>query len=556
MDMNESSVAPEKQPEQERLAGLMPSDINAQECDGENPFNACTFALLEQIHADPTAHFYQAHRDEFRAFVEEPFQRLMRLAARLLPRSITEVMETERKVFSRFVKNDFGQGGAWDFYWGAFYPKGGWRTQAPQLSLWLNHKRLEIGFYIGNYGTRSRERFQHNCQKYAEQLVQLFDPLLVEGRILLGAQDNFDIDGGSVVIKRQISWRDWLLDPASGDYDASLIFPRSQVLKMTQTHLVDEIALTYRKLFPLVLLATSDDPLPVIASYFEEEGSIETTSYSDFSLAQVSQATGFDEARLTSWVQAIERKKQAIFYGPPGTGKTFLAKQIALHLVGGGDGFIDLVQFHPSYTYQDFVQGIYSNNRPDSGPEFPLPSGRFVEFCDQASARRDVCVFMIDDIHRADLSRVLGEVGYLLEYRDETILLASGRQFRIPENVRVLGTINTADHSVDRLDHALRRRFAFLALGPDYTLLRHYHAQLPAGLDVEGLIETLQQVNAQIGDWHFQVGVSFFLQEKLTEQIESIWKTEVEPYLEAYFSDRPEKAAAFHWEKVCNRILV
>ena len=479
----------------------------------------------------------------------------MRLAARLLPRAVTEVMETERKVFSRFVKNDFGQGGAWDFYWGAFYPKGGRRTQAPQLSLWLNHKRLEIGFYIGNYGTRPRERFQRNCQKYAEQLVQLFDPLLVEGRILLGAQDNFDVDDGLVVVKRQITWRDWLNDPASGDYDASLIFPKSQVLKMTQAQLVQEIALTYRKLFPLVLLATSDDPLPMIASYFEEAGGVETTSYPEYLLAQVSQVTNFSQARLTEWVQAIERKKQAIFYGPPGTGKTYLAKQIALHLVGGGDGFIDLVQFHPSYTYQDFVQGIYPSSGLDNGLELPLPSGRFVEFCDQASARRDICVFMIDDIHRADLARVLGEVGYLLEYRDETILLASGRQFGIPENVRVLGTMNTADHVVDKLDHALRRRFAFLALGPEYSILRRYHDRQP-GLDIDGLIDTLQQVNGRIGDWRYQVGVSFFLQKQLSEQVESIWKTEVEPYLEAYFSDRLEQIDAYRWDKIRARILL
>jgi len=162
---------------------------------------------------------------------------------------------------------------------------------------------------------------------------------------------------------------------------------------------------------------------------------------------------------------------------------------------------------------------------------------------------------MIDDIHRADLARVLGEVGYLLEYRDETILLASGRQFRIPENVRVLGTMNTADRAVDKLDHALRRRFAFLALAPDYTVVRRYHAGQPVGLDIDGLIDVLQQVNSQIGDWRYQVGVSLFLQEKLAEQIESIWKTEVEPYLEAYFSGQLERIDPFRWEKVRAQIV-
>lgn len=273
-----------------------------------------------------------------------------------------------------------------------------------------------------------------------------------------------------------------------------------------------------------------------------------------YPLSELAEETGLDEAELDHWVRAIERKGQAILYGPPGTGKTYLAEKLAAHLIGGGAGFKDLIQFHPAYAYEDFIQGI----RPVSDGErlsYPLVRGRFLEFCDQARTCQGHCVLIIDEINRANLARVFGELMYLLEYRERKIPLAGGGTFEIPANVRLIGTMNTADRSIALVDHALRRRFAFIALYPNYDILRRYHRREQTDFPVEGLIDTLQRLNRRINDPHYEVGITFFLQPDLALQIEDIWRMEIEPYLEEYFFDQPrETLDDFRWEAVKQKV--
>ncbi len=159
-------------------------------------------------------------------------------------------------------------------------------------------------------------------------------------------------------------------------------------------------------------------------------------------------------------------------------------------------------------------------------------------------------MIIIDEINRANLARVFGELMYLLEYRDDSVLLPSGQQFRVPDNVRIIGTMNTADRSIALVDHALRRRFAFLRLAPDYELLRRYHQS--RGRTVDGLIGTLGNINEAIGDDDYAIGISFFLVDDLPAHIELIWKTEIVPYLEEYFFDQPETARGYAWDRVAD----
>jgi 5-methylcytosine-specific restriction protein B len=163
-------------------------------------------------------------------------------------------------------------------------------------------------------------------------------------------------------------------------------------------------------------------------------------------------------------------------------------------------------------------------------------------------------VLIIDEINRANLSRVFGELMYLLEYRGRKIPLAGGNQFEIPENVRILGTMNTADRSIALVDHALRRRFAFLGLYPNYRILEEYHRENATGFEVNGLIKVLQDLNVQISDRNYHVGITYFLRENLSDQIEDIWRMEIEPYLEEYFFDQQEQVKKFRWNNVGNRI--
>jgi 5-methylcytosine-specific restriction protein B len=163
--------------------------------------------------------------------------------------------------------------------------------------------------------------------------------------------------------------------------------------------------------------------------------------------------TGFDQNEVERWIKAINRKKQAILYGAPGTGKTYLADKLSKYLIGkidsARDGFLELVQFNPAYTYEDFIQGIRPQARPDGRLDYQIVPGRFLEFCKKAESREGLCVLIIDEINRANLTQVFGELMYLLEYRDKKIRLAgSNESFGIPQNVRIIGTMNTADRSI------------------------------------------------------------------------------------------------------------
>lgn len=508
-----------------------------------SPFSYQTFKLLGALHETPTKSFYEANKEDFRQYLEEPFQNLFREIAGRLPSRISEVMETKIRLFARILKNDYGKGGAWDFYWGAFYPKGGKRTTGAQLSMWIDRDRLEFGFYIGDYGSEQRKQFLENCADSTETLYEILQDSFEDGGLVFGEHKS-DYPAISPA-----TWEEWLDAPEKLGLDVSLVVPREEVLRSSSDQLVSRAVDVYRRLFPLVLLATEEDALTAIGDYLElaEEKPLNPV----YSLEECAEDTGFDLQTLAKWTRGINRKGQAILYGPPGTGKTFMAEHLARHLVGGKDGFWDLVQFHPAYAYEDFVQGI----RPQSSDgklSYPLVEGRFLEFCKEARSREGECVLIIDEINRADLSRVFGELMYLLEYREEEVPLAGGRKFSIPENVRVVGTMNTADRSLALVDHALRRRFAFLALYPDYGLLRHYHAG--TGFDLDDLISVLETVNAEIDDPHYQLGVSFFMTGKLDQELGDIWSTEIEPYLEEYFFDRPERAKQFAWQNVSPQI--
>jgi 5-methylcytosine-specific restriction protein B len=231
-----------------------------------------------------------------------------------------------------------------------------------------------------------------------------------------------------------------------------------------------------------------------------------------------------------------------------------VAKALAKHIVGGGDGFAELVQFHPSYAYEDFILGIRPKTLPNGSLSYENAKGRFVEFCERAQERTGRCVLIIDEINRANLSRVFGELMYLLEYRQGAVPLAGGVRFAIPDNVYLIGTMNTADRSIALVDHALRRRFAFLRLQPNYDVLRRYHERQATDFPIEKLAELLKGLNGAINNSHYEVGISFFLNPNLGEHLEHIWRMEIEPYLEEYFFDQESKVNEFRWDKVRERL--
>ena len=525
-------------------AATMSYDVNPK-C----PFTIRTFELFEEL-CSGTYDFSLAYT-EFKEFVEAPFQQLCHQVATQLPDPITERLETKEGVFNGIIpcdsdeydsdsdeydsdSNEYDAQG--QFYLDySFYFKGrNWDSDA-QLFVQLNEEFLKFGFYIGENSVDSRIRFDRNCQKHQYDLVCILWDSLCDDKLIYG--------GLSENGESEFTWKDWLKNSSYPVIYAAVHLTADEVLQSSVEKLSRQIAQTFERFFPLVLLATSDNPMPVIREYLNHPKP-------QYPLEQCADNIGIEKTQLERWLRAIERKRQAIFYGSPGTGKTFIVEQLARHLTGDKDDQWELVQFHPAYSYEDFIQGIRPQSQ-DGALTYPLVPGRFLEFCEKAKSCQGLCVLIIDEINRANLAQVFGELMYLLEYRDKKIRLAgSSELFGIPENVRIIGTMNTADRSIALVDHALRRRFAFVEIRPNYDVLRRYHEKKETGFQVDGLIETLKRLNKVIADKNYEIGISFFLTENLAEELEDIWQMEIEPYLEEYFYDQLDKVDEFRWDKI------
>ena len=203
------------------------------------------------------------------------------------------------------------------------------------------------------------------------------------------------------------------------------------------------------------------------------------------------------------------------------------------------------VQFHPTYAYEDFVQGI----RPLAAGGYRLSEGLFLRFCRLAEAcAPHPAVLGVDEINRADTVRVFGELLYALEYRRQGVDLAGGGTLQIPENLILVATMNTADRSIAALDRALRRRGAFIRLHPEYAVLQAYMRL--HGLEPHPLVDTLKRLNQAIDEADGLVGHSFFMQDGsgLKAAIGDIWRGEIEPLVEEVLFDRPQQVQEFRWD--------
>ncbi len=300
--------------------------------------------------------------------------------------------------------------------------------------------------------------------------------------------------------------------------------------------------------FPDAGVADTKVESKFLANLTPREGDDESA----YSIAECAEDIGIPESTLEDWLRRLERKKQLIFQGPPGTGKTFVAKHIARLLTANAPESIETVQFHPSYSYEDFVQGIRARVG-SAGLEYVLTPGRFLNFCQRAREHSDrPFVLVIDELNRGNLSRIFGELQFLLEYRGEAIPLAQGGEpFSIPENVHIIATMNTADRSIALVDHALRRRFSFVFLGPDYEYLESWLKRFDMD-DGGQLVATLRRINQAIEDRNYHLGTSFFLtpRDALRTCLKEIWEGEVEPYLDEYFFDQPSKVDDFRWSRL------
>lgn len=362
---------------------------------------------------------------------------------------------------------------------------------------------------------------------------------------------------------RAVEWRSVEVPLSGSDLPAGLVAGISPDLNLINlTEFVDELA---------ALLPGGDEAKAAA----DKSRAARTFTLPD---ATAALAAELNMAPDTTWLQEcvelLRERPQLIFYGPPGTGKTYIARALARHLAPREN--IKLVQFHPEYSYQDFFQGlrpVLGGSDGDDGGHvrYDIVPGPLRKLVDAARDNPAEPYFLIiDEINRADLATVFGELYFLLEYRDEAIDLMyaapNDKPFSLPRNVHIIGTMNTVDRSIGLLDTAMRRRFAFMELHPDREPVNTVLANWLTAHDLSPWPALLlAALNEQLDDREWRIGPSYLLRtelyldpdgkpwgsDRVDANLRRLWRTAILPLLEELrFGDDVDVAEIYGLERL------
>jgi 5-methylcytosine-specific restriction protein B len=345
-------------------------------------------------------------------------------------------------------------------------------------------------------------------------------------------------------LRRKVRW----FNPAEG-IDGSELHAPVPALLQSQAYVVD-LTEAYDQLAALVPPSAEEKPPSVPIP----EKPQRTLSFSPVTPELVTKLH-MDFAELDKIRDLLWERKQVIFYGPPGTGKTYLAAHLARHLTE--DGAVKLVQFHPSYTYEDFFEGFRPSPGGDGSLTFTLRAGPFRDFAEVAAANPSTAyILIVDEINRANLAKVFGELYFLLEYRDSSISLqySPDKEFTLPQNLFIIGTMNTADRSIARIDTAMRRRFSFVELDPRIPPVQGLLARWLSSSNLPNEpARLLDELNRRLEDADAAIGPSYLMKEPIyarPDGLERVWQYEIMPLLEDLFYGQRDLAEAYGLESL------
>lgn len=542
-----------------------PTSTIAREFKG---FTADAFAFMSDLAANNNKAWMDANRDRWRESVQEPMRTLFtdlgphvkRLFDPYLLPDELEITPTARKVLANINKNWTATPDSMyhEYYWGALYRSHLSRQTDAQLFITMFSYQMRFGLFIGRSAPKLRDRFRNWVLKDPEGFFELLNELGLTTSIQhgwsfeTGEREVIDVRSADDLIK----WVD------SGDYDLLRVIPPEQAVAKGPA-LADTIFDTFRRVFPIYLLAVADEPEPLIERYLAAEFPIDDEDDepkpppTPYTFADFTGDTHLTDGQAAELRDMLEDKRQAIFYGPPGTGKTYVARHLGRLLTGLADPppeRLTVIQFHPAYGYEEFIEGIRpKGEKGEDGRttiDYPVRPGAFVRFCRAAAQYGDQpCVFIIDEINRGNIPRIFGELMLLLEYRDQSIPLPySGDRFRIPRNVHVIGTMNTADRSIALVDFALRRRFHFAHFKADPDLFDRWLVANPSPLSRLGELYR-RLTDEAIDDPDYAIGPSLFMRPGLDEDgLRRVWAWSVMPYLQEYYFDQQPKADLWAWD--------
>ncbi len=278
------------------------------------------------------------------------------------------------------------------------------------------------------------------------------------------------------------------------------------------------------------------------------------------SIVELAGSLLWETGDLQKIIDGLKDRRQVIFQGPPGTGKTYVAKRIAEWCRDHGGGH-EIVQFHPSYSYEDFVEGYRPTISDGGHTGFTLRKGPLRRITERAEANRDATfILVIDELNRGNVAKVLGELYFLLEYRDENVgLQYSNDPFSLPKNLWFIGTMNTTDRSIALVDAALRRRFYFFGFFPDEPpveglLTRWLEQNNPEAKWVAYLVDL---ANRKLEDRHLGIGPSHFMKKDPPldeDRVRFIWEQAVIPYIEEQCFGDESKLREFAYDRLMDEL--
>lgn len=496
--------------------------------------------FLADLASNNSGSWMDANRQRYREELRRPFVTLLeRIAAGYL-RELDPKLDTTVKAnrVLALIRKRFPdeQGEYYSYLWGAF--SRGRKQDDVQLSVLVQPKALEAGLYLGSASSAQRLQLHQALRDHGDALLAGLDPYM--GRLAWETEDRENplaprtiaevanaadaaawLDGGGTSIKWILSAGDPLLDDPS---------------------LPEEFGKFFQVLHPLAAAAWGDAPAEELTSDDQDDEEVPEVE-GRLTVEQVAGECYLPVEMIEQWVTALQGPmRQGMFYGPPGTGKTYVARQLARHLATS-PAHAQVAQFHPSYSYEDFIEGLRPEPLGDTGIlRYSVRPGLFQEFCNRArTAREETFVFIIDEMNRADLAAVFGELLMLLEYRGEVVVLPYSQQrFSVPRNVILLGTMNTADRSLALVDFALRRRFNAFHLPPSPEVLAQWaskHAGANAGL----LVDLFKLVCNRVGTANpVTPGHSYWMIDDADPAaIGRVWEYQVYPYLAEHWFEQP-----------------
>jgi hypothetical protein len=518
-----------------------------------------SFRFLAELAANNNREWMERERSRYQFAVRRP---MLELCAALAERYVHPVLEQAhgwrletrghvRRCFSSICKNDYGRSVPYETaLWFAFYRRevGGKRDDV-QLFCRIESTGLTFGLHLGRRAVAAGEQFRRNVEAHAETLRAA----LRRRGAFRDCYFSHSLTGEPFAIESAVDLCRW----AAGKplVIARTVPAESPLLRREE--LVGEVLLTFERLLPAYACAVADDPRPWLGSPVQPDASFTEL---DFRRETFLGAEWLRKARTL-----LELKRQLILQGVPGTGKTHVARSLARLITGGREDTIRLVQFHPGYSYEEFVEGIKAKAVEVNGRHevmYPVENGLLLSFATDAAKRpTEPHVLVIDEINRGNLPRIFGELLYLLEYRDQAVGLPYSRKgFRLPGNLYLIGTMNAADRSAMLLDQALRRRFSFLDMPPDPAILAAWLADHPPKVGEEfaqTVVALFEGVNLRLRNDlgpQQQVGHSYFMVPDLDEErLRAIWDHHIRPLLADCFAAQPARLTDYELDRLMRK---